>query len=277
MPKDTINQAFEKVLEIAPDNVEARLQLVQNLWDDKKYDKVIEMTDQAQAYNPDEMVFYYFGGMAHYLKGDDDKTLDTFRKGVAQVNEKSSPELVSDLYMIMGDILNKKGLEKESYAAYDSCLQWKDDNIPALNNYAYYISLKGENLHKAEQMSYKTIKAEPKNGTYLDTYAWILFMEERYHEAKIYMDQAIANMDSTETSNVVLEHAGDIYAMNGLTDEAMKYWKKSYDGGNKTDAMELKLKYKKYIPEEEAEKMTDMYSTERYGVKKKTIKRKTRR
>lgn len=51
-------------------------------------------------------------------------------------------------------------------------------------------------------------------------------MEERYHEAKIYMDQAIANMDSTETSNVVLEHAGDIYAMNGLTDEAMKYWKK---------------------------------------------------
>lgn len=277
MPKDTINQAFEKVLEIAPDNVEARLQLVQNLWDDKKYDKVIEMTDQAQAYNPDEMVFYYFGGMAHYLKGDDDKTLDTFRKGVAQVNEKSSPELVSDLYMIMGDILNKKGLEKESYAAYDSCLQWKDDNIPALNNYAYYISLKGENLHKAEQMSYKTIKAEPKNGTYLDTYAWILFMEERYHEAKIYMDQAIANMDSTETSNVVLEHAGDIYAMNGLTDEAMKYWKKSYDGGNKTDAMELKLKYKKYIPEEKAEKMTDMYSTERYGVKKKTIKRKTRR
>ena len=265
------------MLEIAPDNVEARLQLVQNLWDDKKYDKVIEMTDQAQAYNPDEMVFYYFGGMAHYLKGDDDKTLDTFRKGVAQVNEKSSPELVSDLYMIMGDILNKKGLEKESYAAYDSCLQWKDDNIPALNNYAYYISLKGENLHKAEQMSYKTIKAEPKNGTYLDTYAWILFMEERYHEAKIYMDQAIANMDSTETSNVVLEHAGDIYAMNGLTDEAMKYWKKSYDGGNKTDAMELKLKYKKYIPEEKAEKMTDMYSTERYGVKKKTIKRKTRR
>lgn len=273
MPKDTINQAFEKVLEIAPDNVEARLQLVQNLWNDNQYDQVVEMTDQAQAYNPDEMLFYYFGGMAHYLKGDEDKTLETFRKGVAQINEKSSPELVSDLYMIMGDILNKKGLEEESYAAYDSCLQWKDDNIPALNNYAYYISINGDSLHKAEQMSYKTIKAEPKNSTYLDTYAWILFMEERYHEAKIYMDQAIANMDSTDTSNVVLEHAGDIYAMNGMAEEAMKYWKKSYDGGNKTDAMELKLKYKKYIPEEKARKMTDLYSTERYGVKKKMIKR----
>ena len=62
-------------------------------------------------------------------------------------------------------------------------------------------------------MSFKTIKAEPKNGTYLDTYAWILFMEERYHEAKIYIDQAIANLDSTQNNNTVIEHAGDIYAI----------------------------------------------------------------
>lgn len=162
MPQDSVDAAFQKVLTIAPDNASARLQLVQSLWDQKKYDEVIDMTNQAQAYNPDEMVFYYFGGMAHYMKGDDDATLVTFRKGLAQINEKSSPALVSDLYMIMGDILNKKGLEDESFAAYDSCLQWKDDNVAALNNYAYYISLKGKELHKAEQMSFKTIKAEPK-------------------------------------------------------------------------------------------------------------------
>lgn len=61
----------------------------------------------------------------------------------------------------------------------------------ALNNYAYYLSEKGVDLHKAESMSYKTIKAEPNNGTYLDTYAWILFMEERYADAKTYIDQAL--------------------------------------------------------------------------------------
>lgn len=266
MPQDTVNAAFRKVLDIAPDNASARLQLVQNLWNDKKYDEVVAMTNQAQAYNPDEMVFYYFGGMARYMKGDEDATLETFRKGLAQVNEKSSPDLVSDLYMIMGDILNKKGLEKESFAAYDSCLQWKDDNAAALNNYAYYMSLNGENLHKAEQMSYKTIKAEPKNGTYLDTYAWILFMEERYHEAKIYIDQAIANLDSTQNNNTVIEHAGDIYAMNGLTDEAMKFWKRSYDAGNKSNAIEQKLKQRKYLTPETLEKMTLSTSTERKGV-----------
>lgn len=275
MPQDSVDAAFRKVLTIAPDNASARMQLVQSLWNQKKYDEVIDMTNQAQAYNPDEMVFYYFGGMAHYMKGDDDATLVTFRKGLAQINEKSSPDLVSDLYMIMGDILNKKGLEDESFAAYDSCLQWKDDNVAALNNYAYYISLKGKELHKAEQMSFKTIKAEPKNGTYLDTYAWILFMEERYHEAKIYIDQAIANLDSTQNNNTVIEHAGDIYAMNGLTEEALKFWKQSYDAGNKSEGIMTKIKNKRYITEEEIKRMTggsavtpDRKSQSRSGAKK---------
>lgn len=250
MPQDSVDAAFQKVLDIAPDNASARLQLIQSLWNKKKYQSVIKMADQAQEYNPEEMVFYYFGGMAQYQEGDEEGTLETFRKALAQVNEKSSPDLVSDLYMIMGDILNKKGLEKESFAAYDSCLQWKGDNVAAMNNYAYYLSLRSQDLHKAEQMSYKTIKAEPKNGTYLDTYAWILFMEERYHEAKIYIDQAINNLDSTQNNNTVIEHAGDIYSMNGLTEQALKYWKQSYDAGNKTAILEQKLKEKRYISEE---------------------------
>lgn len=263
MPQETVDSAFLRVLEIAPDNASARMQLVQNLWNEKKYDDVIAMTQQAQEYNPEEMVFYYFGGMAHYMKGEENATLDVFRKALGQVNGKSSSDLVSDLYMIMGDILNKKGLEKESFAAYDSCLQWKDNNVPALNNYAYYLSLTNADLHKAEQMSYKAIKAEPKNGTYLDTYAWILFMEERYKEAKIYIDQAVNYLDSTQNNNTVIEHAGDIYAMNGLIDEAMNFWQKSYDAGNKSDAMELKLRNKRYITEQEVKKMTDLYDASR--------------
>lgn len=267
MPVDSVNAAFQKVLDIAPDNASARLQLVQNLWNAKKYDEVIAMTTQAQEYNPEEMVFYYFGGMAHYQKHEEEATLNIFRKGVAQVNESSSPELVSDLYMIMGDILCNNGGDKaEAYASYDSCLQWKPDNYMGLNNYAYYLSLDGTNLHKAEQMSYKTIKAEPKNGTYLDTYAWILFMEERYAEAKTYIDQAVCHLDTLQNNSAVLEHAGDIYSMNGLVDEAMKFWQQSYDAGNKTAILERKMQLRQYVTEE-------MMSKKAVG-KKKVISKK---
>ena len=272
MPQDSVNAAFQKVLDIAPDNASARLQLVQNLWNEKKYDEVIAMTTQAQEYNPEELVFYYFGGMAHYQKHEEEATLNIFRKGVAQVNASSSPDLVSDLYMIMGDVLFNKGCDKaKAYASYDSCLQWKPDNYMGLNNYAYYLSLDGENLHKAEQMSYKTIKAEPKNGTYLDTYAWILFMEERYAEAKTYIDQAVNHLDTLQNNSTVLEHAGDIYSMNGLTDEAMDFWKQSYDAGNKTAVLERKMQLRQYVTEEMIKKSS---STNKSVNKKKVIVKK---
>ncbi len=254
MPADSVCRAFEKVLTIAPDNVNARMQLVQMLWNEKKYDLVSQQCKAAQEYNPEEMVFYYFGGMAYYQKNKEDEALREFRLGLAQVNAQSPADLVSDLYAVTGDILHKKGEEQAAFAAYDSCLQWKDDNVMALNNYAYYLSEKGVDLHKAEAMSYKTIKAEPNNGTYLDTYAWILFMEERYADAKTYIDQALKNRDSTADNSTVLEHAGDIYYMNGMADESVDFWKKAYTGENQTEVLAWKIKNRQYITEEELKK-----------------------
>ena len=129
----------------------------------------------------------------------------------------------------------------------------KDDNIGCLNNYAYYLSELGEQLDKAEQMSYRTIKAEPKNATYLDTYAWILFMQKRYSEAKIYIDQTLQN--DTDTSAVLLEHAGDIYYHTGAVEEAVSYWQQALERasdnselkGERKQVLIRKIKLKKYL------------------------------
>ena len=147
----------------------------------------------------------------------------------------------------MGDILHEKRLNKEAFQAYDSCLQWKPDNVAALNNYAYYLCQANENLAKAEEMSYKTIKAEPNNSTFLDTYAWILFQQKRYEEAKIYLEQAIRN-DST-LSNVVKEHAGDIYAQTGDIGKALDFWQQALKAGNDSATLKKKIQLKKYIAE----------------------------
>lgn len=91
----------------------------------------------------------------------------------------------------MGEIYSANDLKKEAYAAYDSCLQYDPGNIGTLNNYAYFLSVDGVDLDRAEKMSAKVIAAEPKNATYLDTYAWILYRLGRYADAKIYIDQTL--------------------------------------------------------------------------------------
>ena len=245
MPQDSIDNSLRGALEVAPDNAGVRLQLIQSKWKEQLFDDVISLCKPALEYNPDEMAFYYFLGLAYFQKDEKDKALHTFQLGVSQINSESNKEIVSDFYAIMGDILHEKGREQEAYVAYDSCLQWKDDNLGALNNYAYYLSEKGKDLQKAEKMSYRTIKAEPKNSTFLDTYAWILFMQERYEEANIYIEQAVQN-DST-VSDVILEHAGDISAKLGNIKKAVEWWEKARDAGGNSKVLIRKIKLRKYL------------------------------
>lgn len=248
MPQDSISKVLEMVLAISPDNAGARLQLIQAEWNKQDFDRVAELSRQAIDYNPDEMAFYYFLGLAYVQKDDDDSALEALRRGVSQINSQSNKDLVSDFYAIMGDILHDKKLEEEAYAAYDSCLQWKDDNYGCLNNYAYYLSEENRKLAKAEQMSYRTVQAEPDNSTYLDTYAWILFKRKKYAEAMQYINMAVDN--DTTKSAVIIEHAGDIHAVNGDTEGALKFWQQALEAGSENDkAIRRKIKLKKYVEE----------------------------
>ena len=247
MPAADVAQAFEDVLLIAPDRASSRLFLVQSAWERKDYGKIVSLCQAARQYNPEEMAFYYYQGMAYYIQHDTDHALDAFQNGLNVISDTSNPAIVSDFYAVMGDLLHQKGRTREAFEAYDSCLQWKDDNVGCLNNYAYFLSLRGEQLDKAEQMSYRTVKAEPENPTYLDTYAWILFVEGRYSEARVYIDQALQHYGSEEQSADILEHAGDIYAMCGDTDEAVRYWNAALDINPDNKLLTKKIKRKKYL------------------------------
>ena len=245
MPRDSVRAMLQTVLSIAPDNAAARLQLVSFAWDRKDHQEVITLCQDARQYNPEEMAFYYYQGMAYYQEEDKDKALEAFQNGIGVINQESNPAIVSDFYAVMGDLLHQKGLARKAFEAYDSCLQWKDDNIMCLNNYAYYLSELDEQLDKAEQMSYKTIKAEPKNATYLDTYAWILFMQGRYAEAKIYIDQALQN--DSDSNAVITEHAGDIYIQNKEPERAVELWNEALLLDPENKILIRKIKQRKYI------------------------------
>ena len=245
MPKADINRVLEDVLKKAPDNAAARLQLIADAWEKKDFGRVVTLCSAARQYNPDEMAFYYYQGVALSQQDKTDEALDTFKNGISVINEQSSPDIVSDFYSIMGDLLHEKGEKQQAFAAYDSCLQWKPDNLMCLNNYAYYLSESGGNLIKAEEMSYKTIKAEPQNATYLDTYAWILFRQERYAEAKIYINQTL-QCDS-DSSAVIVEHAGDIYAKCGDIDKAVELWTAALKKSPDNELLARKTRQRKYI------------------------------
>ena len=253
MPVDSVNAAFEHTLTFEPDNNLARIKLIQDKWEKKKWDEVIALSTAGTQYNPDDMTFYYFLGLGYFQKDDDDRALDALKRGVGEINDRTDPDIASDFYGSMGDILFKKKQQEEAFEAYDKSLKWKEDNIVVLNNYAYYLSELRRDLKRAEQMSFKTVQAEPTNATYLDTYAWILFLQKRYDEARAYIDRALQN--DTDTVNgpsaVVIGHAGDIYCMCGDTDRAVELWQRALKAGGDKAVLTRKIKTKKLKIEEQ--------------------------
>ena len=253
MPVDSVNAAFEHTLTFEPDNNLARIKLIQDKWEKKKWDEVIALSTAGTQYNPEDMTFYYFLGLAYFQKDDDDHALDALKRGADEIDDHADSDMASDFYGAMGDILFKKKQQEEAFEAYDKSLKWKEDNIVVLNNYAYYLSELRRDLKRAEQMSFKTVEAEPTNATYLDTYAWILFLQKRYDEARAYIDRALQN--DTDTVNgpsaVVIGHAGDIYCMCGDTDRAVELWQRALKAGGDKAVLTRKIKTKKLKIEEQ--------------------------
>lgn len=241
-PEERVRPVLLRMLEVEPDHIQARLQLLSYAARRNDIDEIIAMCSTAIDYTPEVLEFYYYKGIGLYQKERYEEALDTYRKATAQVTEESSTELVSDIYTALGDLYQQTNRLEEAYLCYDSALVYNPSNILVLNNYAYFLSEEGKQLDRAEQMSLRSVKAEPNNATYLDTYAWILYKQERYEEALEYMEQALA-ADSVP-SDVLYEHAGDICYKLGDVQRAFVYWKQALDLQRQTETIEERLEKK---------------------------------
>lgn len=250
LSKEMNEKAFpvlRQVLAIDPANTAARLMLLGEAVRKEDYDDILNLCEAGVETNPEMLEFYFYLAIAYNRAERTDDVIAICRKALTHITADSKKDVVSDFYSILGDVYHTKKLNEEAYAAYDSALVHNPSNIGALNNYAYYLSVERRNLDKAEEMSYKTVKAEPDNATYLDTYAWILFEKGNYAEARLYIDDAMKNDGGK--SDVIIEHCGDIYYMTGDADKALEYWKQALEAGSGSKTLRQKIQKKKYVSE----------------------------
>ena len=239
---------LEQVVDLDPTNKAARMMLIGAAVKKEDYKQIIKVCEPGIEATPDALEFYYYLAIAYNQAEKPDSVISICKRALEHKTADGKKEIVSEFYSILGDMYHTQKQMKEAYAAYDSALVYNPSNIGALNNYAYYLSVERRDLDKAEEMSYKTVKAEPNNATYLDTYAWILFEKGNYAEARIYIDNAMKS-EGGDKSDVIVEHCGDIYYMTGDVDGALTYWKKALEMGSESKTLKQKIEKKKYIAE----------------------------
>ena len=142
----------------------------------------------ALKYYPMQSVFYWYAGVSSAVLNINDDAITYLEKGRRYTTDKVQ---TANFDAFLGDLYYQQGKEEKSFEAYERTLSNDPDNVLVLNNYAYYLAVKNQDLDKALEMSTKAIHFEPDNPTYLDTHAWVLYMKGNYKEAEKYMKKAM--------------------------------------------------------------------------------------
>jgi len=192
---------------------------------------------------PNQAELYLYTGIAYAQTKKHEKAV-SYLKNAGDL-ETEDPAIREQIYSTLGDSYNALKKYRESDQSYEKALEINPDNSFVLNNYAYYLSLRGENLDKAEKMSKRSVQLQPDNASSEDTYAWILFRLKKYQDAKTWIEKALKN-DNTNNSTQ-LEHYGDILYLLGEKDLALKQWEKAKSIGSGSDKLDKKINEKKYI------------------------------
>ncbi|MBE50539.1 MAG: hypothetical protein CMP51_02485 [Flavobacteriales bacterium] len=214
---------FRRVIEINPNNQSAWLETMFILAQKSLYSELLETSSKALEVFPTNPTIYYLNGLSLYNKEFKLEAIKSIKMGINFIvqNDVFNAEMYGFLATIYDDISDFEKSDKN----FEKSLVFFPNNPTVLNNWAYFLSLREENLEKAKEMSEKSIEISDGPSHYYDTYAWILYKMKRFDEAKSYMKIAIEKMK--EPTKVYFEHMAEILERTGDIEESKNFRQKA--------------------------------------------------
>lgn len=198
-------------------------------------DSLISNTEKGFELFPNSGELWYFNGYAWFQKK---KYANACRSLEQAKNLTSDKSLKIEINRMLGEGYQASGQFSLSEKSFEAALA-ADANLElVLNNYSFYLALRGQKLELAEELIERLIKAVPDNNTYLDTYAWVMYAQGRYKEAKKIIEKVIESGGATSAH---LEHYGDILFKLNETDKAVKHWELALSMNSRNDILRKKI------------------------------------
>ena len=188
---------------------------------------------------PHQLIPYATGCIANLQLKQYNKTIEIAEEAlVFAINKEDKAQF----YSYIADAYHGIGNHTKSDEYYEKVLAINPADALVMNNYAYYLSLRSDNLTRAAELSLTSLKLYPDNPSYMDTYGWILYKQGKYEEAKQWIKKSL---DAYPESPEVLEHYGDVLFKLGNVNEAVEYWQKAKNSGSTSADLDKKIANKK--------------------------------
>jgi Tfp pilus assembly protein PilF len=227
---------YKKIIAQKPGLFEPWQQLLYSYTDRKDADSLIFYSDKAARLFPNQAVVHYLKGIGHMNKKENAAAIKSINRAI-DLQPEDNPEALSEMYSTLGEVYNTMKDYKQSDSAFEHAMRLNDKNATLLNNYAYYLSERNQRLADAERMSKKSLEIRPGEGTFLDTYGWILYRQGKYEEARKYIQQAI-DAAKGEGDATLWEHMGAVQFKLGNAAKAVEAWQVAKQKGSESPQLD---------------------------------------
>ncbi|MCH2197363.1 MAG: tetratricopeptide repeat protein [Flavobacteriales bacterium] len=204
---------------------------------------MLERANEAVELYPTQANFYLMQGIARTRTDRYTDAITSFLTGKAFVVE--DVPLAASFQSNLGEAYYNTKEFKKSDEAFEKSLSLIPDDPFVMNNYAYYLSVRGVKLERAAELSKKSNDLLPNTPSFQDTYGWILFKQGKYNEALDWINQAAsAVLDAT-----LFEHLGDVLWHLGRKADAVEAWQEALKIGEGSSQLQKKVDNQQYYEE----------------------------
>lgn len=234
---------YKAILTVSEDRYLVWEKLLNVQMDAGKYKEVVESGDAALSVFPNQAILYYYMAFALHRENRNAEAKASLKQALAL--DAENKEMQAMILALQGEIAIDEQDFRAADQQFDKAVSLSPSNYRIINHYAYYLALRNHQLPKAAALISKAASALPNNASIADTYALVLFRQQKYADARLWIEKALQN--NNETNSVYLEHYGDILFLGGEPKEAVEQWKKSRSAGNDDEKLVRKINESKYI------------------------------
>ena len=231
-------EALKQALDLDPNSPERWLDACQLAIELNRWDAVDELGERAALRFPNLPVFPYFRGLALIESGDPRNAERQLKSARNLIVDR--PQFESDVLTALAQLAHDQGDHPASDQWYEMAIEVFPQNLLALNNYAYYLALRGAKPERAVELAAKVVELAPGEANFEDTYAWTLHRAGDHQEALTWIELALFH-EGDRPGATVLEHAGDILDALGRTEEARARWQAALNAGGDPERLTSKL------------------------------------
>ena len=237
--------AFEKALELAPENVLFLAQIVDLDIEQKNFPAALQRVEAEMQKTPGSASLQFLVGKIHAAQGDwvraEAALLETLKRDpdfsnaaellvTAYMATKRLPQAISELESILAKnpnnisalrtsalLYEKMGELDKARRNYESILSINPDDAAIMNNLAYLYSGKLNQIDRAYELARKVTAMYPRDAGAADTLGWILYKRGEYAQALALLQDCVGKLPGNPE---VQFHLGMASYMMGKMDAA---------------------------------------------------------